>query len=181
MNSVFKKINKLKENQTKEYQELINNSVTDYVKLGDSILIAKETDESIDKAIESEFSWEQLKASILLAKKVINKTKFNTLDVMDSKYYGELRKYTPALLEKISIEPVSEKSKDVVNAVNVIGVSSTFGEKVASEVKIWNHKMFNLLKLSSSNSISISSRYLPRKLMCSQFNGDIYCNSFSSI
>jgi TnpA family transposase len=120
MNSVLKKINKLKENQTKEYQELIKNSVKDYVKLGDSILIAKTTNESIDKAIESEFSWEQLKVSILLAKKIMNKNKFNTLDLMDSKYYGELRKYTPTLLKKISIEPVSEKSKDVVNAVNVI-------------------------------------------------------------
>jgi TnpA family transposase len=39
---------------------------------------------------------------------------------MDNKYYGELRKYTPVLLEKLSIEPISKKSNDVVNAVNVI-------------------------------------------------------------
>lgn len=119
MNAIFKKITKFKNNITKEQQDTIKNSVEDYIKLGDSILYAKESNVDIDKAIENEFSLEELKNSIDRAKTSIKRTNFNTLDIMD-RYYNELRKYTPILLEKLSIEAVSSKSKDIVKAVEVV-------------------------------------------------------------
>ena len=119
MNSIFSKIKKALAEQVKKHRQAIRETIGDYIQFGDILMEANEKDKDIKDTIEKEITWATLEKSIQNAKQLSKNTQKTTLDMLNN-YYGELRKYTPVLLQKLKFENTSSNSQELIKAIDII-------------------------------------------------------------
>jgi hypothetical protein len=119
MNSIFGKIKKIQFEMAKKQRLLTKEVICDYVLYGKTIIDAKKNNKDIEISIENEITWDIFEKSVQDAEEISKKTKNSVLDYLNN-YYGELRKYTPVLLKKLSFETTSNNCRELVEAIDVV-------------------------------------------------------------
>lgn len=124
INAVFTSIRKKQDKKLKEYKIMNKNAIEDYIEFGEiinnsEISVEGITNDVLLKITMKDTKWQKFQNSLAEAKKLAEKNKTDSIEMMDS-YYNTLRKYTPTLLKALSFNTVNEPCKKLITAVNII-------------------------------------------------------------
>jgi len=122
--SVFSSIRKKQDKKLKEYKIMSKNAIDDYIEIGETlsnsnITIEKFTNDVLLKLTIKNEKWIKFQDSLEAAKKLSEKNKIDSIEMMGS-YYNTFRKYTPTLLKALTFNSINTPCKKLVDAVNII-------------------------------------------------------------
>jgi TnpA family transposase len=119
INSIFNKIKNTQERNIKNKKKDINEALNEYISLGELVLNARKNNENIEKIIEEKIQWNNISDSLEKAKKIVKKSKSDTLEMLDN-YYSSLRRYTPTLLKSIDFKNSTDSSQGLIDTLDQI-------------------------------------------------------------
>jgi TnpA family transposase len=113
--------NRAKRNHAEQFQQsakAVNEKLLLYSRIGRALLTAKQQGNDPFAAIESVIEWEHFAASVADAEKLSQPADFDYLPLL-SNGFNLLRRYTPLLLETLSLE-ASPVAKDILAGVEIL-------------------------------------------------------------
>ena len=127
--------NRAKRNHAERFQQAgkaINDKVRLYSRIGRALLEAKKTGGDPFAAIEAILPWEVFRESVTEAEKLAQPEDFDYLSLVGDGF-SQLRRYTPALLEVLSMK-AAPAARDVLAAVGVLkGMNERQARKVPDD------------------------------------------------
>lgn len=127
--------NRAKRHHAQRFQQsgkAINDKVRLYSRIGRALLEAKQTGSDPFAAIEAIMPWEVFSESVTEAEKLAQPEAFDYLSLV-GEGFNQLRRYTPALLEALSMKAVPA-ARDVLEAVEVLkGMNERQARKVPDD------------------------------------------------
>lgn len=134
VNSIFNNIKNTQEKNIKNQKRDIKEALNEYISLGELVLNARKNNESIEEIIEKEIEWHNFKASLEKAKRIVKKSKGDTLEMLDS-YYNSLRRYTPTLLKSIDFKNSNDTSQGLIDTLDQIKELNDTNKRVLPDDK----------------------------------------------
>ena len=142
VNSIFNNIKNTQEKNIKNQKRDIKEALNEYISLGELVLNARKNNESIEEIIEKEIEWHNFKASLEKAKRIVKKSKGDTLEMLDS-YYNSLRRYTPTLLKSIDFKNSNDTSQGLIDTLDQIKELNDTNKRVLPDDKELNLNFTN--------------------------------------
>ncbi len=142
VNSIFNNIKNTQEKNIKNQKRDIKEALNEYISLGELVLNARKNNESIEEIIEKEIEWHNFKASLEKAKRIVKKSKGDTLEMLDS-YYNSLRRYTPTLLKSIEFKNSNDTSQGLIDTLDQIKELNNTNKRVLPDDKELNLNFTN--------------------------------------
>lgn len=116
--TLFNRAKKKQENQFQQAGKEINEKVRLYCRIGNALLVAKNTGSDPYTAIETILPWNDFKESVTKAEKLIQPDNFDSLYLIGDSY-SQIRRYAPIFLEALRLK-AAPATHEVLDAVNVL-------------------------------------------------------------
>lgn len=128
INILMSKSRKEFEKKQKENGKSLNEQIVHFRDLGSALIEARKMGIDPFEAMESVMSWEEFVESVEESKELARPISYDYLDLLD-KRYGQLRKYTPALLKYLKFSANNQSHKGLIEALNLIHQSNVVGKR----------------------------------------------------
>jgi len=116
----------------KQNGKTLNEKVIQFIDIGAALIKAR--NEGLDpfKTIEETMPWDKIVESVEEAKKLTRPANYDYLDLLDT-WYGQLRKYAPALVKHLEFSPTSKSAAPLVDAIKIINDMNEAGKRKVPE------------------------------------------------
>lgn len=119
INTYLSKGRKLQDKMQQENGKSINEKVHLFINIGAALIRSREEGTDPFAAIENIMPWEKMVEYIEDAKILVRPQGYDYLDLID-KWYSQLRKYSPALLDTLNFSSTNTSMSPLIHSLDVL-------------------------------------------------------------